>query len=74
MKTLSLPYQFDSAGISRQQRIVLRHEITSPIGIGDECKFKGRCEYACEGCGDHAPQLVEVSPNHFVACPRYREI
>ena len=55
----------------QEERILLKGEISSPINPKDECRFAKRCIYACEGCRQKTPELVEVSPNHFVACPYY---
>ena len=52
----------------KTERILLKGEISSPINPKDECRFKKRCFAACEKCECGAPRLVEVSPNHFVAC------
>ncbi|MBR6676600.1 MAG: ATP-binding cassette domain-containing protein [Clostridia bacterium] len=52
-----------------EERILLRGEISSPIDPPDECRFAKRCIYACEDCRKGTPKLVEVRPNHFVACP-----
>lgn len=55
------------------QRIRLKGELTSPINPKPGCRFEPRCPYATEAC--RMPQkLEEVSPNHFVACCRVREI
>lgn len=54
----------------KRDRIILRGEISSPIEPGNECRFAKRCLYANEGCYQQEPELVEVSPNHFVACHR----
>ena len=48
--------------------IKLRGEVTSPIDPPDECRFAKRCNYICEGCRTSTPPLVEVSPDHWVAC------
>ena len=50
------------------KQIKLRGEVTSPIDPPDECRFAKRCNYVCAGCKDSNPPLLEVSPNHFVAC------
>ena len=52
----------------KKERILLKGEITSPIEPPDECRFAKRCTCACEACTRGCPKLVEVSPNHFVAC------
>jgi peptide/nickel transport system ATP-binding protein len=32
------------------------------------CKFRARCPIATDKCSYNKPRLVEVEPNHFVAC------
>jgi len=55
----------------KRQRISLKGEITSPINLPDECRFANRC-FECEHrCREGIPQLVEVAPNHFVACYKH---
>lgn len=51
-------------------RILLKGEITSPIEPPDMCRFQKRCFWDCAGqCKEKcSPKLVEVKPNHFVAC------
>ena len=53
-----------------QERIQLRGEISSPLNPPDECRFAKRCNYYCGDCNKGTPPLVEVTPNHFVACHR----
>jgi len=53
---------------ANKEGIRLRGEISSPIDPPDECRFTKRCNYLCEKCAAPAPQLVEISPLHFVAC------
>ena len=55
------------AGANRE-RVTLRGELSMPIDPPDECRFAKRCNYYCEECDKGTPPLVEVSPNHFVAC------
>jgi len=50
------------------ERIQLHGEITSPIEPPDECRVAKRCNYFGEGCNKGTPPLIEVEPNHFVAC------
>ena len=57
----------------KKERIILEGELTSPINPKPHCRFQKRCKYECKPC--HEPQqLVEVMPDHFVACCRVREI
>ena len=53
---------------ANEERIQLRGELSSPIDPPDECRFAKRCNYYCEQCDKGMPPLVEVSPEHFVAC------
>jgi len=58
----------------KEERILLKGEISSPINPPDACRFAKRCIYACEECRKKAPELTEVSPGHFVACPYYDKL
>jgi len=51
----------------KKARILIKGEITSPINPPEECRFKKRCTYAYDKCDKH-PDLVEISPGHYVAC------
>ena len=56
----------------RRKRILLEGDVSSPIDPPPGCRFSSRC-YAKAGCTSCAcdttmPELVEVSPGHFVSC------
>ncbi|MCL2819782.1 MAG: ABC transporter ATP-binding protein [Oscillospiraceae bacterium] len=53
---------------NRPERILLKGEITSPIAPEPICRFAGRCDSCEQICNESEPPLVEISPNHFVAC------
>lgn len=53
---------------NRRKRIQLKGEITSPVNLPDECRFAKRCNQCTEVCLKSDAHLVEVFPNHFVAC------
>ncbi len=55
----------------KKKRILLKGEVSSAINPADECRFDARCLDACEECKRGCPKLVEVAPNHFVACHRF---
>ena len=57
---------------NKKERIVLKGEISSPINLPNACRFAKRCDRACEKCQQTDPELVEVSPNHFVACHLFK--
>ena len=52
----------------RKERILMKGEISSPINLPPVCRFLNRCPRACDKCNDAEPDLIEVSPNHFVSC------
>ena len=56
---------------TEMKRIVLKGEVTSPIEPKPVCRFAARCSYACDECLKGEPQLVGVSPEHWVACHRF---
>ena len=58
----------------QSERIIIKGEITSPINLPDACHFAPRCQYCKENCHHGNPALVEVRPNHFVACSCVEEI
>ena len=55
---------------TEMSRIVLKGEVTSPIEPKPICRFAARCPYASEKCLSSEPELVEVSPDHWLACFR----
>lgn len=52
----------------KQDRILLKGEIASPVNPPDQCRFRKRCYMSCDQCNGKEPSLVEMTPNHFVAC------
>ena len=59
---------------NRKERIILRGEINSPINPKPGCRFAKRCLYADSCCTGQAIDLEEITPGHFVACCKAREI
>lgn len=51
-----------------RKRILLEGDVPSPINPPPGCRFKSRCRYAKDICGQEMPEFREVAPNHFVAC------
>ncbi len=55
----------------RRERILLEGTVASPIDPPPGCRFCSRCYAKPEGaggCDSEMPELVEVSPGHFVSC------
>lgn len=44
-------------------------EPPNPLYPISGCKFHPRCKHASSKCGHEIPELVEIEPGHFVACP-----
>lgn len=51
-----------------QDRILLKGDIPSPIDPPKGCRFWQRCPFAMTGCRTIPAELVEVDPDHHVAC------
>ncbi|MBQ4362260.1 MAG: ATP-binding cassette domain-containing protein [Lachnospiraceae bacterium] len=50
------------------KRILLEGDVPTPIDPPPGCRFKGRCRYATELCGQETPPLRDIGDGHFVAC------
>ena len=53
--------------------VVLEGELPSPKNPPKGCKFHTRCRYCTEKCENVAPEMIEVSEGHFVACHLFSE-
>ena len=52
----------------RRDRLPLTGDIATAIEPPSGCRFRTRCPLAESRCAELEPKLVEVSPDHFVAC------
>ncbi len=53
--------------LKREKRL-LQGDVPSPINPPPGCHFHTRCPYATEQCKAEVPKLLEVTPDHWVAC------
>lgn len=51
----------------------IQGEAPSPLDIPQGCPFQNRCPHCGERCRREKPQLVEVGPDHLVACHEVAE-
>ena len=54
---------------ARQRRIIIG-EVPSPLNPPTGCVFHPRCPIAQDDCSVDVPELRELRPGHWVACPK----
>ena len=55
---------------AQREHQVLKGEVPSPINPPSGCVFHPRCPLAIDSCRAQVPELRELRPGHWVACPR----
>lgn len=55
----------------RQERLLLRGEVPSPLNPPNGCHFHPRCPFCREECAKEEPKTKQVGSGHFVACHLY---
>lgn len=45
--------------------------VPNPVNMPNYCYFKERCSQCTKKCSGDYPGMIEVTPNHFVACHLY---
>jgi oligopeptide transport system ATP-binding protein len=60
----------DPKSARKNERVVLRGDIPSPLNAPSGCPFRTRCPFAKEACAlaKGAPELKEIRKGHYVAC------
>jgi oligopeptide/dipeptide ABC transporter ATP-binding protein len=52
----------------KRKKTELIGDVPSAINIPSGCRFRTRCRHARKACEEKEPELISVSPNHYVAC------
>ena len=60
--------------IERKGRIILQGDVPSPANPPKGCRFHPRCWVAKPICSQEEPPLIEVRPDHYVACHFWEEM
>ena len=47
--------------------------VPNPVNMPNYCYFKERCSQCVNKCSGDYPEMIQVSPTHFVACHLYEE-
>lgn len=47
--------------------------VPNPVNMPNYCYFKERCSKCVNKCSGDYPEMIQVSPTHFVACHLYEE-
>ena len=45
--------------------------VPNPVNMHTHCYFKERCDRCCDKCGGDYPDMIRVSPTHYVSCHLY---
>jgi oligopeptide/dipeptide ABC transporter ATP-binding protein len=51
-----------------RERIILKGDLPSPVNPPAGCVFNTRCWKAQDRCRTEVPQLMQIGPNHRIAC------
>lgn len=66
---ISSVLSMDTTG--KEFQLPLKGDISSPIDPPEGCRFCGRCPVGKKSCETQPCELIEIEPDHFVACSQY---
>jgi oligopeptide/dipeptide ABC transporter ATP-binding protein len=72
--TVALLTAVPNLAMKREKLTIIPGTIPNLIEPPSGCRFHPRCEYAGSECVETVPPLVEIEPEHYVACIRAKEI
>ncbi len=53
---------------AERERIMIKGETPTPINLPEGCRFCPRCREAGAACMEEEPELIQISPERWVAC------
>lgn len=68
----SIPVATEEEENMKPSQIISEGEIPSPVNAPKGCTFHTRCRECMEICKTVAPEMVEVAPDHFVCCHKFK--
>lgn len=68
----SIPVATEEEENMKPSQIISEGEIPSPVNAPKGCTFHTRCRECMEICKTEAPEMVEVAPDHFVCCHKFK--
>ena len=68
----SIPVATEEEENMKPSQIISEGEIPSPVNAPKGCTFHTRCRECMEICKTQAPTMVEVEPEHFVCCHKFK--
>ena len=68
----SIPVATEEEENMKPSQIISEGEIPSPVNAPKGCTFHTRCRDCMEICKTEAPKMVEVAPEHFVCCHKFK--
>lgn len=68
----SIPVATEEEEKMKPSQIISEGEIPSPVNAPKGCTFHTRCRDCMEICKTEAPKMVEVAPDHFVCCHKFK--
>ena len=71
--TIGLQKSKPTVDSSSEELYNIPGNVPNPVNMPNHCYFKERCAMCKEKCSGEYPDMIQVSPTHFVSCHLYEE-
>ena len=71
--TIGLQKSKPTVDSSNEELYNIPGNVPNPVNMPNHCYFKERCAMCKEKCAGDYPDMIQVSPTHFVSCHLYEE-